>query len=99
VTYKLQLPNSATIHSVFHVSFLKKKVGNREVLSTLPSLLAEPTLQPQAILERQMVKRNHQAATQMLIHLAGLTPAEATWEFTDDLVHQFPQFDLETRSI
>jgi hypothetical protein len=46
-----------------------------------------------------MLKRNHQAATQMLIHWAGLTPAEATWEFADDLAHRLPQFDLETMFI
>jgi len=99
VAYKLQLPDSATIHPVFHVSLLKKKVGNREVLSTLPSLPVESPLQPQAILERRMIKRNHQAATQMLVHWASLKPSEATWEFANDLVHRFPQFDLETRSI
>jgi hypothetical protein len=32
-----------------------------------------------------MVKKNQQTATQMLIHWISLTPAEATWEFADEL--------------
>jgi hypothetical protein len=78
VAYKLKLPISASLHPVFHVSLLKKKVGNREVYPTLPALPSEPLLLPQAILDRRMVKRNLQAATQLLVHWAGLTPAEAT---------------------
>jgi hypothetical protein len=44
-----------------------------------------------------MVKRNLQAATQLLVHWAGLTLAEATWEFADELALRFPQFDLEDK--
>lgn len=40
-----------------------------------------------------MVKKN-QVAIQMLIHWTGLTHAEATWEFADELALWFPQFDL-----
>lgn len=78
MAYKLKLPISTSLHPVFHVSLLKKKVGNREVHPTLHALPSEPLLLPQAILDRRMVKRNLQAATQLLVHWAGLTPAEAT---------------------
>ena len=44
-----------------------------------------------------MVKKNLQAATQLLIHWAGLTPTEATWEFADEIALRFPQFDLEDK--
>ena len=44
-----------------------------------------------------MVKKNLQAATQLLIHWTSLTPAEATWEFADELTLRFPQFDLEDK--
>ena len=40
---------------------------------------------------------NLQAATQLLIHWAGLTPTEATWEFADEIALRFPQFDLEDK--
>jgi hypothetical protein len=67
VAYKLKLPTSASLHPMFHVSLLKK-VGNREVHPTLPALPSEPLLLPQAILDRRMVKKNLQAATQLLVH-------------------------------
>jgi len=97
VAYKLKLPTAASIHPVFHVSLLKKKVGNREVHTTLSALPSKPLLLPRAILDRRMVKRNLQAATQLLVHWAGLTPAEATWEFAEELALRFPQFDLEDK--
>jgi hypothetical protein len=44
-----------------------------------------------------MVKRGTQAATQVLIHWKGLSPAEATWEFIDEVQLRFPTFNLEDK--
>ena len=97
VAYKLELPSSSTIHPVFHVSQLKKHVGNQVVQQSLPITSPGPTLQPRAILDRRMTRQNNQAATQVLIHWAGLPPADATWEFTTELKLRFPTFNLEDK--
>lgn len=57
VAYKLDLPFSSKIHPIFHVSCLKKKVGQHIVpLPTLPPTDASGQLQhePQKILDRRM---------------------------------------------
>ena len=64
---------------------------------SLPDSPHEPLLQPQVIMDRRMVKRGTQAATQVLIHWKGLSPTEATWEFIDDVQLRFPTFNLEDK--
>jgi len=36
MSYKLKLPESAKVHSVFHISQLKKAIGNYNVEPELP---------------------------------------------------------------
>ena len=91
VAYKLQLPPEAQIHNVFHVSQLKPFTSSIPRTPLLPSIQIKQ-LQPQAILERRMVKRKNMASTQWLIHWGGLSPAEATWEWADEIQARFPQF-------
>ncbi|PRQ43893.1 putative nucleotidyltransferase, Ribonuclease H [Rosa chinensis] len=97
VAYKLQLPDSAKIHNVFHVSLLKKKVGT--------SVLVEPHLPnvkdisivrwtPEKVLQTRMVKRKGEAATQWLIHWLGTSPDEATWEFAHEILQRYPNFQF-----
>ncbi|KAJ0976176.1 hypothetical protein J5N97_018141 [Dioscorea zingiberensis] len=93
VAYKLELPPSAAIHPVFHVSLLKKALPTAEVAAELPSTSLPPTaIKPLAILNRKMVRRNNRAITQWLIHWENSPPSEATWESTEDLQLRFPNF-------
>ncbi|XP_071926549.1 uncharacterized protein [Coffea arabica] len=84
----LQLPAQAKIHSTFHVSLLKKKVGQQPVTTHLPEtttdqghLLVEPT----AILDRRLVKHGNKAATQVLVQWSSSFPEDVMWEFLYDL--------------
>ncbi|KAJ4718791.1 Ty3/gypsy retrotransposon protein [Melia azedarach] len=97
VAYKLELPASSRIHPVFHVSLMKKKVGEEQVQTQLPLMdVADEKLipTPQAVLDRRVRKRKHE----VLIHWHGLSPAEATWEDKDFIKNQFPNISLEDKA-
>ena len=92
VAYKLGLPTTATIHNVFHVSLLRPAAApTTPVVDLLPVSHINDAI-PQAILERKMVKRHNQAVTKWLIHWAGQSPADASWEFADVVKERFPWF-------
>lgn len=98
VAYKLQLPVEAKIHDVFHISQLKKKIGDTATTATWPEFIND--LQgsqrvPVAILDRQLVKRFNKAGTRVLIQWSDSLPEEATWEFYDMLQKKFPDFCSE----
>jgi hypothetical protein len=57
MTYKLELPPSSYVHIVFHVSCLKKVIGNKILVQTiLPEINEEGKiiLEPQTILETRI---------------------------------------------
>ena len=89
------LPISSKVHPIFHVSLLKRKLGDK-VTPTLP--LPETNekghwrVEPVAVLNRRMVKKRNAAAIQWLIHWWGTDPAEATWEDAEEIEKQFPTF-------
>ena len=58
MAYKLQLPLSAKIHLLFHVSQLKQHIGNAPAQSQLPLLDVDGVLakEPVVILDRRMNK-------------------------------------------
>lgn len=74
VAYKLALPPTAKIHPVFHVSCLKKVVGNNcKIQTSLPELDEEGSIyrQPEQVLD----KREQ--------HLCGCTIKEFLFKWKD----------------
>jgi hypothetical protein len=81
VAYKLELPEGSKIHNVFHVSFLKKVVG--QFISTseeLPFLDEEGQLElvPKEVLEFQKWKMRSRVIRECLIIWRGLPVEDAT---------------------
>lgn len=94
VAYILKLPATSKIHPVFHVSQLKKKIGEKVVsvkdrpfCSDDGQILAEPIV----ILDKKVIKRGNNAITQVLVQWANLSKEEATWEDYSFLKSQFPK--------
>ena len=75
MAYKLELPEDACIHPVFHASFLKAKL--RETITLLSRLLPVDALehlapQPTKILETRTIKKKRlPAVTEMLVQWEG----------------------------
>ena len=97
VAYRLELPATATIHPVFHISQLKRAFGesaNSEEL--LPFLTAnhEWKAVPQEVFSYQ---KNEKGGWEVLMSWKGLPHHEATWESYDDFQQSFPDFHLEDK--
>ena len=97
VAYKLQLPEGARIHPVFHVSLLKNFVGElAEPSQELPPVNEEGVviLEPQHILDTRWVKRGNKFEEENLIQWKHLPVEDATWETNQSLLERFPPMDL-----
>ena len=87
VAYQLELPPEAKIHLIFHVSQLKKHVGDHFTQSHLPMIDDEGLIakEPVAVLDRRLVNRRGRAVTEVLIQWSNCFPKDATWECFYDL--------------
>lgn len=93
VAYKLDLPPDSKIFPIFHVSSLKKKLGNQvSTIPHLPILTTEGTLtpEPEKVLQRRLTKRGNRAETEILIQWKGTSEEEATWEDFTAMKRRFP---------
>jgi hypothetical protein len=91
VAYKLGLPQSSTIHPIFHVSQLKPAVGASvaEVSSSLPSN-AEDLHMPKRILQKRVINLGLRSVPQVLVKWSTLPDSLATWEDMNDVKQRFP---------
>ncbi|WMV32992.1 hypothetical protein MTR67_026377 [Solanum verrucosum] len=93
VAYELELPNElASVHPVFHVSMLKKCVGDPTSIVPLEGLGVKENLSyeevPIEILDRQVKKlRNKEVASVKVLWRNHLVQG-ATWEA--DMMSQYP---------
>jgi hypothetical protein len=92
VAYKLRLPKSSHIHPVFHISLLKKVVGQDvSVSSSLPRGLTEYQV-PEKVLQRRVTFKGARSVPQALIKWTESSECQclATWEDVEPLKQRFP---------
>ena len=97
VAYKLDLPEGARIHPVFHVSQLKKAVPSYELVRSFPPMLTED-MELKVIPEdiRQWRKLTD-GSMEVLVKWADLSEEDNTWESAEVIKAQFPTFHLEDK--
>ena len=93
VAYRLQLPEGARIHDVFHVSVLKPLRGPPP--STVPALPplrhGRPLLRPERVLRASL----RRGAWHVLVQWVDLPVSDSTWELVDEFRAAHPSFQLE----
>jgi hypothetical protein len=83
VAYELELPQGSRIHNVFHVSCLKKAIGQHIMpIETLPPMDEEGQLVliPEEILEVREKRLRKRSIKEYLIRWKDLPIEDATWE-------------------
>ena len=89
VAYELELPSHSQIHNVFHVSRLKKVLGQKIVPFVELPLDDEGQLrlEPEIILETQEKALRKRTVKEFLIKWRGLPVEDATWEQVEIFKH------------
>ncbi|KAH7575759.1 hypothetical protein JRO89_XS02G0210500 [Xanthoceras sorbifolium] len=100
VAYKLKLPNVSRVHPIFHISLLKKYIGDNNISSTeLPPIAddGEIIVEPEAILDTRWVKKGKNIIEESLVQWKKLPIEDATWENTQELWDRFSNLNLEDK--
>ena len=83
VAYELELPRDSRIHNVFHVSCLKKVVGQQIVPSkSLPPIddVRKIILVPKEVIKTRERKLRNRTIREYMIQWKDLLYEDATWE-------------------
>ena len=102
VAYRLILPSTSRIHPVFHVSQLKKAIGELPAEKELPpewEFDVVPRVEPEAVLSAREVSKNGKRIEEWLIRWKGRPIEDATWERAVNIKTQFPTFCLEDKAV
>ncbi|KAK8936447.1 hypothetical protein KSP39_PZI012366 [Platanthera zijinensis] len=100
VAYRLRLPAESRIHPVFHVSQLRRVIGDHPAATHIPSDLdqagSEP-LYPANIIDRRNHLPGNAAPEEVRVAWRHRPVTEATWLIRDDFRRQFPDYCLEDK--
>lgn len=103
VAFRLRLPENAKIHSMFHVSLLRKHLGDRpSPMSALPPITDDSIIlpAPEKILERRVVQKGcYRPMTEVLVKWMGALEEDATWENLRRFSKAYPTLSLRTRTL
>ncbi|GMI99174.1 hypothetical protein HRI_003586700 [Hibiscus trionum] len=80
VAYRLELPIGSRVHIVFHVSQLKKQIGNETAQPQLPLMDSDGSIskEPVKILDLRIGKRGIRATIEVLVEWTNSFPEDAT---------------------
>lgn len=98
VAYHLDLPNTATIHPIFHVSLLRRAMGHSRLNQPLLAILDEGLcwkVSPESGLDMRHTTTGQEA----LIQWEGLPSFKATGEPPNIIQQQFLTFNLEYKVV
>ena len=83
MAYKLELPTTSRVHPVFHVSCLKKVIGDKIPIQTIFLELDEEgkaILEPEKISETRTKQLRNWVLTEYLVKWKNLLVEDSTWE-------------------
>jgi len=95
VAYELELPQGSKIHNVFHVSCLKKALGQQvTVRDELPPMddKGHLVLQPETIIDTRERQLQSRTVWEFLVRWKNLPDEDATWE--SERILQHPSLQL-----
>lgn len=93
VAYRLKLPEGALIHPIFHISQLKRCIGQNAMASSKLHIVDQNgvlCLEPKEILDRCVWPVKNQPMTELLVRWQGQSSGNATWENFHKLKSTFP---------
>ena len=95
MAYKLELPQElAAVHTVFHISMLKKFLGDPSLIVPTKNMGIKDNLSyeevPIEILDRQVCKLRTKEVASVKVLLRNQFVEEATWEAEEDMKKIYP---------
>lgn len=98
VAYRLKLPEGTKIHHTFHVSQLKKAIGDTVPATSLPPQLTSDGVliaEPEAVWNTRTHPRSGQQ--EVLIKWKNLPSFDCTWETKENMKMLYPELDFEDK--
>ncbi|WMV24148.1 hypothetical protein MTR67_017533 [Solanum verrucosum] len=100
VAYELELPQElAAVHPVFHVSMLKKCIGDPSLIIPTENIWIKDSLSYEKIhvhiLDRQVRKLRTKEVASAKVLWRNQFVEEATWEVEEDMKKRYPHPNLE----